>query len=179
MPNTISEVTSFLLPGFRFHPTNEEILLCYLKPKILRQPDQHHCDMIPNIHAIDLEPSELTSQYGHMFDDNELFLFCHLQCKYSSSNRSNRRTIAGYWKQTGRPCPIKKDTGALIGTKKKLAFYERRRMQEDKITDLIMYEYHLISKCLGDDCEKNEVTFQFSFICTERLVKDDIWDMLF
>ncbi|KAF8041443.1 hypothetical protein BT93_A0134 [Corymbia citriodora subsp. variegata] len=158
MPNTISEVRSSLLPGFRFHATDEERLLLYLKPRILGQPDQHHCEIIPNIRAFDLEPLELTSQYGHMFGYKEVFLFCQLQRKYSSGDRSNRRTKAGYWKQTGGRCSIKKeDTGEMIGFKKKLEFYEGRSMQEGKMTDWVMHEYHLNPECLGDDYDKKEI----------------------
>ncbi|XP_039172062.1 NAC domain-containing protein 71-like [Eucalyptus grandis] len=128
MQNTISEVTRSLPPGFRFHATDEELLLDYLKPKILRQPDGRHYDMIPEIDR-----------------------------KYLNSNRSNRTTKAGYWKPTGEVLTIvSEDTQAKIGIRKTLVFYEGR-MPKGKRTNWLKHEYHLNPKCLGNNHAENEM----------------------
>ncbi|KAK3444388.1 hypothetical protein EUGRSUZ_A00369 [Eucalyptus grandis] len=178
MQNTISEVTRSLPPGFRFQATDEELLLDYLKPKILRQPDGGHYDMIPEIDVLEFEPWQLPSLFGHMFSGKELLFFCHLKRKYLNSNRSNRTTKAGYWKPTGEVLTIvSEDTKAKIGIRKTLVFYEGR-MPEGKRTNWLKHEYHLNPRCLGNNHAENEVTFWFSFICTMRLVINNIWDML-
>ncbi|KAL3752941.1 hypothetical protein ACJRO7_000352 [Eucalyptus globulus] len=157
MQNTISEVTRSLPPGFRFQATDEELLLDYLKPKILGQPDGRHYDMIPEIDVLEFEPWQLPSLFGHMFSGKELLFFCHLKRKYLNSNRSNRTTKAGYWKPTGEvPTIVSEDTEAQIGIRKTLVFYEGR-MPKGKRTNFVMHEYLLKPKCLGNNHDENEM----------------------
>ncbi|KAL3752937.1 hypothetical protein ACJRO7_000348 [Eucalyptus globulus] len=157
MQNTISEVTRSLPPGFRFQATDEELLLDYLKPKILGQPDGRHYNLIPEIDVLEFEPWQLPSLFGHMFSGKELFFFCHVKRKYLNSNRSNRTTKAGYWKPTGEvPTIVSEDTEAKIGIRKTLVFYEGR-MPKGTRTNWVMHEYHLNPKCLGNNHDENEM----------------------
>ncbi|KAF7848476.1 hypothetical protein BT93_L1912 [Corymbia citriodora subsp. variegata] len=170
MQISISGVTSSLPPGFGFHATAKELLLGYLKPKILgHPPDRHYYDMIPEIDVLEFEPWQLPSRFGHMFDGKEMYFFCRVKRKYSRSSRSNRTTKAGYWKPTGKVRAVMdKDSDAQIGTKKTLVFYEGR-MPSGKRTNWVMYEYLLKPKCLGNNHDENEVTLRFSFICNNAI----------
>ncbi|KAF7848478.1 hypothetical protein BT93_L1914 [Corymbia citriodora subsp. variegata] len=158
MENTILEITSSLPPGFRFHPTAEELLLHYLKPKILeRQPNRCYYDMLPEINVLEFEPWQLPSWFGHMFSGKELFFFCHVKRKYLKSNRSDRTTKAGYWKPTGKVRAVMdEDTDAQIGIKRTLVFHEGH-MPNGKRTNWVMYEYYLNPKCLGNNHDENEM----------------------
>ncbi|KAF8041445.1 hypothetical protein BT93_A0136 [Corymbia citriodora subsp. variegata] len=159
MQNSISQVTSPLPPGFRFHATAEELLMHYLKPRILgHPPDGHNYNMIPEIDVLEFEPWQLPSQFGHMFDGKELYFFCHVKRKYSSGNRSNRATKAGYWKQTGEMPDIfsEEDPDAQIGIRKTLVFHEGRT-PNGKRTNWVMHEYLLNPECLGNNHDKNEM----------------------
>ncbi|KAF7848480.1 hypothetical protein BT93_L1916 [Corymbia citriodora subsp. variegata] len=159
-----------LPPGFRFHATDEELLLHYLKPKILGRPGQHYYNMIPEIDVCEHEPGDLPAKFGHMFNSKELFFFCRVKRKYSNSKRSDRTTEAGYWKVTGKERAIvSEDTNAPIGIKKTLVFYIGR-VPKGKRTNWVSHEYHLNPECLGHDPNEDKVTFWFSFICTTELM---------
>lgn len=54
-----------LLPGFRFHPTDEELLEFYLKRKI-----QHHpipAELIKQVDIYKYDPCDLPSKYTQLF----------------------------------------------------------------------------------------------------------------
>lgn len=49
-----------LLPGFRFHPTDQELVLDYLKPKVLAFPLP--ASIIPEVHLCNSDPWDLPGQ---------------------------------------------------------------------------------------------------------------------
>ncbi|XP_030513834.1 NAC domain-containing protein 83-like isoform X1 [Rhodamnia argentea] len=158
MEDTISEaMRPPLPPGFRFHATDEELLILYLKPKILGQPDEPYYDIIPEIDVCKFEPWELPNVVGHMFNSKELFLYCCVKRKYLKSKRPDRTTAAGYWKVTGKERRVmSEDTNEQIGIKKTLVFYTGRVPKGER-TNWVMHEYHLNSKCLGDNHGEGEM----------------------
>lgn len=48
-------------PGFRFHPTDEELVLYYLKRKIFGK--RHHLDVIAEADVYKWDPEELPGAY--------------------------------------------------------------------------------------------------------------------
>ncbi|KAL3752948.1 hypothetical protein ACJRO7_000359 [Eucalyptus globulus] len=149
MENTISEAMRALPPGFRFHATDEELLIHYLKPKILGRPGERYDDMIPEIDICEFEPWQLPAMFCHRFNSKELFFFCRVKRKYSNSKRSDRTTEAGYWKVTGKERTImSEDTDEPIGIKKTLVFYTGR-VPKGQRTNWVSHEYQLNPKCLG------------------------------
>ncbi|KAI3439223.1 uncharacterized protein J3R85_004939 [Psidium guajava] len=157
MEDTVSEAVRSLPPGFRFHATDEELLILYLKPKILGQPDEPYYDMIPEIDVCKFEPWELPNVAGHMFNSKELFLYCCVKRKYLNSKRPDRTTVAGYWKVTGKKRRImSEDTNEHIGIKKTLVFYTGR-VPKGKRTNWVMHEYHLNPKCLGNNHDESDM----------------------
>ncbi|KAF8013871.1 hypothetical protein BT93_I1664 [Corymbia citriodora subsp. variegata] len=157
MEDTISEVMRLLPPQFRFHATDEELLLLYLKPKILGQPGQLYYDIIPEIDVCEFEPWQLPDMFDHVFSRRELFFYCRVKRNYLNSRRIARSTGAGCWKLTGKARAImSEDTKELIGIKKTLVFSEGR-VPNVKRTNWVMYEYHLNSEHLGDNHNKGEM----------------------
>ncbi|XP_042378747.1 NAC domain-containing protein 87-like isoform X1 [Zingiber officinale] len=139
-----------LPPGFRFHPTNEEIISHYLLPKIL-----DHSFTALAIADVDLnkcEPWDLPSKAK--MGGKEMYFFCHRDKKYPTGTRTNRATQSGYWKATGKDKEIHKGKdlhplflrqGALVGTKKTLVFYKGRAPKGEK-TNWVMHEFRHQSK---------------------------------
>ncbi|KAL1535146.1 NAC domain-containing protein 17-like [Salvia divinorum] len=124
-------------PGFRFHPTDEELVLYYLKRKICRQ--RHLLDVIAETDVYKWDPEELPGLSKLKTGDRQWFFFSPRDRKYPNGARSNRATRHGYWKATGKDRVISRGAHAA-GLKKTLVFY-RGRAPKGERTDWVMHEY--------------------------------------
>ncbi|KAK7316342.1 hypothetical protein VNO77_35307 [Canavalia gladiata] len=133
----MEDQNSELPPGFRFHPTDEELITYYLSQKVL-----DNCFCARAIGEADLnkcEPWDLP--WIGKKGEKEWYFFCVRDRKYPTGLRTNRATGAGYWKATGKDKEIYK-AKALIGMKKTLVFYKGRAPNGEK-TNWVMHEYRL------------------------------------
>ncbi|KAJ8754148.1 hypothetical protein K2173_002047 [Erythroxylum novogranatense] len=129
-----------LPPGFRFHPSDEELIVHYLKNKITSHPLP--ASIITEIDLCKYDPWELPKKAA--FGEDEWYFFTPRDRKYPNGARPNRTASSGYWKATGTDKPIFSSTGKLnIGVKKALVFYKGRPPRGVK-TDWIMHEYRLL-----------------------------------
>ncbi|RVW80886.1 NAC domain-containing protein 79 [Vitis vinifera] len=129
-----------LPPGFRFHPTDEELITHYLSQKVL---NSGFCAVA--IGEVDLnkcEPWDLP--WKAKMGEKEWYFFCVRDRKYPTGLRTNRATDAGYWKATGKDKEIYK-MKTLVGMKKTLVFYKGRAPKGEK-TNWVMHEYRLEGK---------------------------------
>ncbi|KAJ8511745.1 hypothetical protein OPV22_002179 [Ensete ventricosum] len=142
---------SHVPPGFRFHPTDEELVDYYLRKKVASRGID--LDIIKDVDLYKIEPWDLQGiyrlhqQYNRCKigteEQNEWYFFSHKDKKYPTGTRTNRATAAGYWKATGRDKPIY-SKNSLIGMRKTLVFYKGRAPNGQK-SDWIMHEYRLES----------------------------------
>ncbi|XP_059302596.1 NAC domain-containing protein 83-like [Lycium ferocissimum] len=127
-----------LPPGFRFQPTDEEIVFQYLLRKIFSCPLS--ALIIPDIDISWHDPWDLP---GNMEQDR--YFFSNKEAKYRNGNLTNRATMSGYWKPTGIDkkitCP--KGKPIILGMKKTLVFYRGKPCHASR-TDWIMHEYRLV-----------------------------------
>ncbi|KAF7828943.1 NAC domain-containing protein 37 [Senna tora] len=129
-------------PGFRFHPTDEELVGYYLRKKVASQ--KIDLDVIREIDLYRIEPWDLQERCRIGYEEqNEWYFFSHKDKKYPTGTRTNRATMAGFWKATGRDKAVF-DKSKLIGMRKTLVFYKGRAPNGHK-TDWIMHEYRLES----------------------------------
>ncbi|KAL2231773.1 protein BEARSKIN1 [Sesamum indicum] len=127
-------------PGFRFHPTDEELLHFYLKKKVSFQ--KFDMEVIREVDLNKIEPWELQERCKiGSTPQNEWYFFSHKDRKYPTGSRTNRATSAGFWKATGRDKCIR-NSFKKIGMRKTLVFYRGRAPHGQK-TDWIMHEYRL------------------------------------
>ncbi|XP_074324930.1 NAC domain-containing protein 92-like [Apium graveolens] len=126
-----------LPPGFRFHPTDEELITHYLSPKIYNKG--FSAAAIADVDLNNVEPWELP--WKAKMGEKEWYFFCVRDKKYPTGLRTNRATESGYWKATGKDKEIFKGK-TLVGMKKILVFYKGRAPRGDK-TNWVMHEYRL------------------------------------
>ncbi|XP_027364681.1 NAC domain-containing protein 30 [Abrus precatorius] len=132
------DMESCVPPGFRFHPTEEELVGYYLKRKI-------NClkidlDVIVEIDLYKIEPWDIQDRCKLGYEQqNEWYFFSHKDKKYPTGTRTNRATAAGFWKATGRDKAVM-SKNRIIGMRKTLVFYKGRAPNGRK-TDWIMHEY--------------------------------------
>ncbi|KAF8413394.1 hypothetical protein HHK36_001375 [Tetracentron sinense] len=127
-------------PGFRFHPTEEELLHYYLRKKVAYE--EIDLDVICDVDLNKLEPWDIQEKCKiGSTPQNDWYFFSHKDKKYPTGTRTNRATAAGFWKATGRDKVIY-SSFRRIGMRKTLVFYRGRAPHGQK-SDWIMHEYRL------------------------------------
>lgn len=131
------------LPGFRFHPTEEELLDFYLKNTIIGKKLRY--DIIGFLNIYRHDPSDLPGLAK--IGEREWYFFVPRDRKHGNRGRPNRTTEHGFWKATGSDRKIfgHSDPKRVIGVKKTLVFYKGRAPRGSK-TDWVMNEFRLPDK---------------------------------
>ncbi|KAI9173957.1 hypothetical protein LWI28_009310 [Acer negundo] len=129
-----------LPPGFRFHPTDEELITHYLYKKVFDV--SFSARAIGDVDLNKSEPWELP--WKAKMGEKEWYFFCMRDRKYPTGLRTNRATVAGYWKATGKDKDIYR-AKSLVGMKKTLVFYKGRAPKGEK-TNWVMHEFRLEGK---------------------------------
>ncbi|KAK6934298.1 NAC domain [Dillenia turbinata] len=128
-----------LPPGFRFHPTDEELVVHYLKKKASSAPLP--VAIIAEVDLYKFDPWELPAKAT--FGEQEWYFFSPRDRKYPNGARPNRAATSGYWKATGTDKPVLTSGGTQkVGVKKALVFYGGKPPKGVK-TNWIMHEYRL------------------------------------
>ncbi|GAB2282236.1 hypothetical protein Dimus_016786 [Dionaea muscipula] len=135
----LKDIGMSLPPGFKFYPSDEELVCHYLQKKIdneelvkgtLVQIDLHTCEpwQLPEVAKLNA---------------NEWYFFSFRDRKYATGFRTNRATTSGYWKATGKDrIVLHPKTRVIVGMRKTLVFYKNRAPNGIK-TGWIMHEFRL------------------------------------
>ncbi|KAI6669807.1 hypothetical protein NL676_004692 [Syzygium grande] len=111
--------------GFRFYPTEEELISFYLHNQLhgLKQDKIHR--VIPVLHIYDTEPWNLPQLAGELCreDREQWFFFAPLREREARGGRPSRSMATGYWKATGSPGYVYSSDNKVIGVKKSMVFY--------------------------------------------------------
>ncbi|KAH0465117.1 hypothetical protein IEQ34_005220 [Dendrobium chrysotoxum] len=143
------------LPGFRFHPTEEELLEFYLRRATAGK--KLNFDIIGTLNLYLYDPWDLPDMLLSYscglvigfaalakMGEREWYFFVPRDRRQANGGRPNRTTERGFWKATGSDRPIRSAANPrrLIGLKKTLVFYLGRAPHGNK-TDWVMNEYRL------------------------------------
>nr|ALC79051.1 NAC transcription factors 74 [Manihot esculenta] len=136
-----------LTPGFRFYPTEEELVSFYLLNKLeAKRPDLDLVvdKIIPVLDIYEFNPWQLPQHAGDLFsrDPEQWFFFIPRQESEARGGRPKRLTTAGYWKATGSPGNVYSNNRS-IGMKRTMVFYTGRAPNGRK-TEWKMNEYKAI-----------------------------------
>ncbi|XP_066360384.1 transcription factor JUNGBRUNNEN 1-like [Miscanthus floridulus] len=140
-----NEDDDLVFPGFRFHPTDQELVGFYLKRKVEKKGFSF--DIIREIDIYKHDPWDLPNEARHIVQDSgdkDCYFFCLRGRKYRNSIRPNRVTGSGFWKATGIDKPIHDGAGEHVGLKKSLVYYSGSAGRGTK-TDWMMHEFRLPS----------------------------------
>lgn len=133
---------SSLAPGFRFHPTDEELVRYYLRRKVCGKPFRF--DAISDVDVYKVEPWDLPGLSRLRSRDLEWYFFSVLDKKYGNGSRTNRATEKGYWKTTGKDRVVY-HRSQQVGMKKTLVYHSGRAPKGER-TNWVMHEYRLIDQ---------------------------------
>uniref|UniRef100_A0A0E0M144 NAC domain-containing protein n=1 Tax=Oryza punctata TaxID=4537 RepID=A0A0E0M144_ORYPU len=147
-------ISRLLPPGFRFRPTDGELVAHYLARKAadagftctaIRDVDLYRAepwDLLP-------PPREAAADGAEEEEERCGYFFCTRSFRWPSGTRTNRATAAGYWKSTGKDKAVLHHGGGgggggrPVGVKKTLVFYRGRAPRGEK-TSWVMHEYRLL-----------------------------------
>ncbi|XP_011649428.1 NAC domain-containing protein 78 isoform X1 [Cucumis sativus] len=152
-----SDSSTSLAPGFRFHPTDEEIVRYYLRRKVSGKSLRFDPISVTEIYKS--EPWDLPGKSKLKTRDLEWYFFSPLDKKYGNSSRTNRATEHGYWKTTGKDRPVRHNS-RVVGMKKTLVYHSGRAPRGAR-SNWVMHEYRLTD----EDLEKAGVVQDAYVLC--------------
>ncbi|OWM69015.1 NAC domain-containing protein 90-like [Punica granatum] len=114
-----------LRPGFRFYPTEEELVSFFLLNQLEGRNPEGMRRVIPVIHIYEKEPWNLPQLAGDQCqgDTEQWFFFVPRQENEARGGRLSRSTDLGYWKATGSPGYVYSSDHQVIGVKRSMVFY--------------------------------------------------------
>ncbi|OMO78877.1 No apical meristem (NAM) protein [Corchorus capsularis] len=139
-----------ILPGFRFYPSEEEILQHYLSKKngcgTAGNADVYGYDLINELNLYDYQPADLPEGacFLHGNQGRKRHWLCYTESKGGRRKRT-RRAKGGFWRKIGKVRHVFDDGGnILLGTRTKFVFFEINSVRAAVRTQWTMYEYALL-----------------------------------
>uniref|UniRef100_A0ACD5WI00 Uncharacterized protein n=1 Tax=Avena sativa TaxID=4498 RepID=A0ACD5WI00_AVESA len=130
-------------PGYRFYPTEEELICFYLRNKLdgRRVDDIQRVIPVVDVYSVDpLQLSEIHERLSGGGEGEPWFFFCERQEREARGGRPSRTTPSGYWKAAGTPGVVYAADRRAIGMRKTMVFYRGRAPSGTK-TKWKMNEY--------------------------------------
>ncbi|XP_042422937.1 NAC domain-containing protein 90-like [Zingiber officinale] len=123
-------MSSIAPPGFRFYPTEEELIGFFVRYKLDRRRESDIERVIPVADVYSFDPWQLPSMAGEACraDGEQWFFFCPRQEWEAHGGRPTRTTPSGYWKATGSPTLVfsSSENNRALGVKRTMVFYRGR-----------------------------------------------------
>ncbi|XP_038977719.1 NAC domain-containing protein 68-like [Phoenix dactylifera] len=133
-----------LPPGFLFRPSDEVLLVTYLKNKLLQWPLP--CDVIVEADVYGCHPQDLALEYLMANRDFEWFFFTSTPRKHpgaSETSRASRRAGLGRWKATKGVKNVVDSKNNTIGSKKSFCYMEQNSDGGENKSIWLMEEFSM------------------------------------
>ncbi|CAB4305865.1 unnamed protein product [Prunus armeniaca] len=143
LPNFVINGGVKMPVGYRFHPTDEELVIHYLKRKVHAAPLP--ASIIPDFDVFHTHPWGLPGCGG---DVREKRYFFYNKINANEIDDSKRAAGCGYWKPMGKEKQIvDPESSEAVGIRKTLVFSQRKRRYHETQTKTrwLMHEYQLLS----------------------------------
>ncbi|KAF3786571.1 NAC domain-containing protein 19 [Nymphaea thermarum] len=127
-----------LPPGFKFFPTDKDLILHYLYKKVKLLPCQS--DFITEIDLYNYNPWELPGKA--LGGGKEWYFYSQRPNNYKKNSIQYRPAASGHWRVTAMDEPVS-NGNTVVGCKRSLVFYTGKAPSGTK-TDWIMDEYSLL-----------------------------------
>ncbi|PHT42166.1 NAC domain-containing protein 2 [Capsicum baccatum] len=156
-----STINSFP-PGFRFYPTDAELVTHYLKRKLANLP--LHLNKMYELNIYKYNPEIIAAQVTPTTREKVWYIFTPRDRKYKNGYRPNRSAGNGYWKATGADKEVLDRKKNIIGMKKTLVFYIGKAPKGEK-TDWIMHEFRVPNVPTIAERGANDMTLDDWVLC--------------
>ncbi|XP_057802012.1 NAC domain-containing protein 83-like [Salvia miltiorrhiza] len=125
-------------PGFKFRPTDEELIIHYLQPEFLNA-SLPQTRIINHADIYDYEPHQLSGLVNEDHGDGKMYFYTWIKKIGKSKTDRSIKSKKGNWKPTQAPKEIKGSrSGSIIGYKTSFKYYEGKQK-----TQWLMQEYKL------------------------------------
>ncbi|KAJ4721112.1 putative NAC domain-containing protein [Melia azedarach] len=153
----MQETTPYILVGYRFMPSDEELVEYYLYQKVSGIPIPFVDYVVKECDIYDDEPGKIWNSYGGnlLKDDEDLYFFTKLKKRTPKGSRIDRKVglDGGAWQGEDAPTEIvSSKTQRLIGSKKRFR-YEKEGSDDNGCW--IMHEYTLHASLMGKNQSTN------------------------
>ncbi|KAK4481706.1 hypothetical protein RD792_012615 [Penstemon davidsonii] len=101
-------------PGYHFNPTDDELVVDYLKKKMMNEPIPYN--IIPEVNIYEYNPQQLSEKFPPV-EENVWYFFTPRDRKFQNCARVNRVAGTGNWKATAKDKPVRYN-GEIVGSKK-------------------------------------------------------------
>ncbi|KAL0700512.1 hypothetical protein Bca4012_056634 [Brassica carinata] len=145
--------------GFRFRPTDEEIVGHYVRPKNLGSNTSHVDEVMNTVDIYSFDPWELPGKSRINSTDEVWYFFGCKKNQQHMLNKQSRKTNSGFWKKTGDTTDIMRKRGGdgeKIGEKRVFVFSTKipSGSKSKSKSDWVMHEY--IATFLSPDSPPNQ-----------------------
>ncbi|XP_020683196.1 NAC domain-containing protein 83 [Dendrobium catenatum] len=156
-----------LPPGFRFHPTEEELVVQYLRRKAFSFPLP--AAIIPEIDLGKLNPWDLPCGSG---GEKYFFYLRESKSEQKKGRVSYQKARLGYWKSMGKEKPVLASShgNELVGLKQVMVFYRGKSPHGSK-TDWIMNQYSLSNNELLKSSTQSLIASSKEWVVCQIFVK--------
>ncbi|XP_057794977.1 putative NAC domain-containing protein 94 [Salvia miltiorrhiza] len=129
---------SVYAPGFKFRPTDEELIVHYLQLEFIKA-SLPQTRIIKHADIYDYEPHQLSGLVEEDHGDGKMYFYTMIKKIGKSKTDRSIKSKKGNWKPTQAPKEIKGSiSGTIIGYKTSFKYYE-----DKKKTQWLMQEYKL------------------------------------